>query len=315
MLPYLGDLSDDEDEDGGIFEQSITSVSEYFEPPSSSDRSRSMSNSVHQPSYQTKSRADTLSNWEDSIITDGAIAPSPISSPTSGRKGKDQKKLDKEAAEEARQNQIEAILQYETVIAINMRASQSEGLSRDMLARQQEGINKAFSEVNFLRAELVELYNNKTMGFFKKKLLIKYITANRKELSSRTHYAELAMTAAMSDAKRGDPELLNEWKTRIESDFAVVMESRTLRNDKELQKNPVLKKKHEYDYNRAKAIYKADYAAVEAAWPDAVDGGALIYGDEVGSKSFCESTGTGRPSRSSSRSRANSAFSPSDIYG
>lgn len=310
MLPKLGNLSDDDDEDGGVFEQSIASISEFFDPPGGDARNRSISHSGQQP----RNRIDTISQWQDSIMTDAAIAPSPISSPSSSRNKKEDKKLAKEAAEEIRQNQIEAILQYETVIAINLRASQSEGLSRDMLARQQDDINKAFSEVNFLRAELVELYNNKTIGFFKKKLLLKYITANRKELSSRARYAELAMSAAMSDAQKNDPELLEDWKTRIESDFAVVTETRVLRNDKEISKNPVLKKKHEYDYNRAKAIYKADYAAVETAWPDAVDGGALIYGDDVGNKSFCES-GSGRPSRSSSRSRANSSFSPSDIYG
>lgn len=310
MLPNLGDLSDDEDEDGGVFEQSITSASEFFEPPRSANNS--VSHSLHHQA--SRSRAETLSRWEDSITTDDAVAPSPISSPTPGHKDKEQKKLDKAAAEEARQNQIEAILQYETVLAINLRASQSEGLSRDMLARQQEDITKAFAEANFLRAELVELYNNKTMGFFKKRLLLKYIAANRKELSSRTHYAELALAAAQCDATRGDPELLEEWKTRIESDFAVVLETRALRNNKELSKNPVLKRKHEYDYNRAKAIYKADYAAVEAAWPHAVDGSALIYGDDVGSKSFCENS-SDRPSRSGSRSRANSSFSPSDIYG
>ena len=228
-------ISSDEgenDEDGGIFDQGsvISSTEAEPEPPRDSPESRRSFVSIF-----SHSKSNSFSK-EDAI-----------------------------AQEIARKTRIEAILRHETQLGMNLRASQAYKISKEMLARQEHDIHEAFGEVNYLRAELAEIVPNKVIPAYKKRILAKYIRANRKELAARQHYATIVLAAAMADAAAFRSN--EEWKNRVENDLFVKQESKNIKNDKELNKAMVLRKKHEYDYNRTKAILKADYNALQAAWP------------------------------------------------
>lgn len=232
-----------EDEDGGVFDQGsvISSNEADVESPAVSPNRKSIVSIF---------RSSKSSGSNSSFAKEDALAE-----------------------ELARITRVEAILKHETNLGINLRSAQAYRISKEMLARQERDIHESFSEVDYLRAELAEIVPNKVIPAYKKRILAKYIRANRKEVAARQHYATLVLTAAMGDAAAFKSN--DDWKNRVENDVLVKQESKIIKTDKELNKLLVLRKKHEYDYNRTKAILKADYNALQAAWPG-VDYSSLL---------------------------------------
>lgn len=230
---------DDNDDDGGIFDQGsvVSSTEAEVDEVASSPKRRSLASIFSSRSSNSFPKEDAL------------------------------------AEELARKTRIETILRHETNLGINLRSAQAFRISKEMLARQEHDIHEAFAEVDYLRAELAEIVPNKVIPAYKKRILAKYITANRKEIAARQHYATIVLSAAMADAAAFRSN--EEWKNRVENDLLVKQESKIIKSDKNLNKQLVLRKKHEYDYNRTKAILKADYNALQAAWPG-VDYSSLL---------------------------------------
>ena len=163
-----------------------------------------------------------------------------------------------------RKSKIEEILKSETDYDIELRSGLSK-MSPEMLIRQENDLHKSFADVNYLRAELAELALNRDIPFFRKGLIAKYVVTNRRELHARRVYADLVRAAAVEDLQLGASN--QEWVNRVETDIGVVKETRRVRLENKNVPDVVLRKKHDYDYNRAKAILKADLAALTSIWP------------------------------------------------
>eukprot|EP01034_Spumella_vulgaris_P021924 gene21924-28003_t len=75
------------------------------------------------------------------------------------------------------------------------------------------------------------------------------------------------MAAALNDVAAKTPNAYEDWLYRIQNDSAVITDLRFIRANKEMNKETHYKKKHEFNYNRGKAILEADTKAFKAAWP------------------------------------------------
>jgi hypothetical protein len=165
---------------------------------------------------------------------------------------------------ELAERRTEEILAFETQEAIDRRALKCFRTGSEVVSRQESEINAAFFEVNYYRAELAELCTNTTMNLFEKQYLVKYANAVMKELNCRKVYSKIVLTAAQNDINVKTPNAFEDWLYRIQNDSSVVVDLRAIRDNKEMNKRLHDRKKNEFDYNRAKAILKADKKAFKS---------------------------------------------------
>ena len=173
----------------------------------------------------------------------------------------DENEYCKASDEILRQYRVKSILNDEVESTNSLiKSFQSKEMNQDMKDRQAKDIEEAFFEPNYLRAELADLVPNTSSRLF---LLRKYITTNIVELQCRKRYKAIVIASALHDAKMGETN--EQWALRVASDVQLV--SATLALRKQRNKDLVLRKRYEYDHNRAKAILKADSLALKTAWP------------------------------------------------
>ncbi len=167
---------------------------------------------------------------------------------------------------------IEDVLQREELEATTRRSSMCEAISRDMLEIQESQIRHAFHDVNFLRAHMASLCQDHTKLTIQKHYLVRFAHASVKESYARKKYRAIVLAAALKDSKTmntlENSNLQQDWINRINNDITVRDNLHTIYHDKESNPNLQVKKKHEFEYHRAKAILKADFYAFKTAWPN-----------------------------------------------
>ncbi len=168
--------------------------------------------------------------------------------------------------EEDHERAVAEILEEETAESATLRLSNHFKITDELVFSQERDIETCFRDVNYLRAELAELCGDKSKSLLEKNYLVRFAAASYKELSARQHYTTLTMNAALDRAKTRSAKSENNWKLRIHNDQRVKLEYKTILKDKNLTFK--LRKKYEWEYNRAKSVLLADIAAYKEAWPD-----------------------------------------------
>jgi len=91
------------------------------------------------------------------------------------------------------------------------------------------------------------------------------IRATHEERVAQLQYASVVMADALHDAQQKIDGAYESWTNRVITDHLVVLERKAIYDS--VHSDIATNVKNKWNYHRAEAIYKADQAALKAAWP------------------------------------------------
>ena len=151
----------------------------------------------------------------------------------------------------------------EVLEMIDIRCNQNMFSKPDpiMVEQQEMVIADAYKESNFLRAKLLHLYTSShALG----ENIVLYIKINQAERNGNNIYHTRMKAQAVKDCNLTDRSLCIEgWKKRIKSDELVILYLTNILKEDYVKESIILRTKWKYNFNRAKAILKADTEGLE----------------------------------------------------